>query len=122
MPRFDLRESIFVLLCTCGHFLTYLHSRVLFAWGLDPSLYCTRHCHKKVREVKESVWVGLFTCGSVYFAYGWSSLLTGLLTLENRFGLFSLRWKIGLVFFTYGSPPNRKLDLVFFTYGFPHRK
>ena len=30
--------------------------------------------------------------------------LVFLLTVEIRFDLFRLRWKIGLVFFTYGSP------------------
>ena len=53
--------------------------------------------------------VGLFYLRVIFFyvrlvfvAYGqlaWSLLLT----VEIRFGLLCLRWKIGLVFFTYGS-------------------
>ena len=36
-----------------------------------------------------------------------------------RFGLFCLRWKLGLVFFYLRFPPLRKLGLVFFAYGSP---
>ena len=46
--------------------------------------------------------VSLFYLRLVFVAYGqlaWSFLLT----VEIWFGLFRLRWKIGLVFFTYGS-------------------
>ena len=66
--------------------------------------------------------LGLFCLRLVFVAYGnlvWSFLLT----VENRFGLFYLRFpprpEIGLVFSAYGSPPVRKLVLVFFTYGSP---
>ena len=47
--------------------------------------------------------VSLFYLRLVFVTYGqlaWSFLLM----VEIRFGLFCLRWKIGLVFFTYGSP------------------
>ena len=75
--------------------------------------------------------VSLFYLRSVFVAYGqlaWSFLLTVwsfLLTVENRFGLFCLRFppvrKLGLVFFTYGSP---RLEIGFglFCLRFPHRK
>ena len=66
-----------------------------------------------------------------FFVYGWSVLLmvssvwSLLLTVEIRFGLFCLRWKIGLVFFAYGSPrPERekffclKLELVYLQLSF----
>ena len=47
--------------------------------------------------------VSLLYLRLVFVAYGqlaWSFLLT----VEIRFGLFCLRWKIGLVFLTYGFP------------------
>ena len=62
--------------------------------------------------------VSLFCLRLVFVAYGqlaWSFLLT----VEIWFGLFCLRWKIGLVFFTYGGKSVRKLGLVFFAYGSP---
>ena len=52
--------------------------------------------------------------GLVSFTYGWISVSSFLLTVENRFGLFYLRFplsrKLGLVFFTYGSPTVSKKD------------
>ena len=60
--------------------------------------------------------LGIFYLRLVFVAYGqlaWSSLLT----VEIRFGLVCLRWKIGLVFLTVS--PVRKMGLVFFTYGSP---
>ena len=62
--------------------------------------------------------VGLCCFGLVFLAYGCNSVWSVLLAVENRFGL----WKIGLVFFTYGPPPVRKLDFVIFWLRFPHRK
>ena len=47
--------------------------------------------------------LGVFHLRLVFVACGqlaWSFLLT----VEIRFGLFCLRWKIGLVFSIYGSP------------------
>ena len=83
--------------------------------------------------------VGLFYLRLVLFAYSWSLLLTVnpvwsfLLAVELRFGLFCLQWRIGLIFFTYGSPcpeigfglfclrfpPVWTLGLVFSAYGSP---
>ena len=50
----------------------------------------------------------LWELGLVFFTYGWNSVWYFLLTVEDRFGLFCLRF-----------PPVRKSDLVFFTYGSP---
>ena len=66
----------------------------------------------------------LLTVGLCYLR--WSFLLT----VEIRFGLFYLRLKFDLVFFAYGGKSvwsflltvenrSRKLGLVFFTYGSP---
>ena len=55
----------------------------------------------------------------VFFAYGWNSVWSFLLTVEIWFGLFCLRWRIGLVFFTYGSPCLENWVWSFFTYGSP---
>ena len=63
-----------------------------------------------------------------FFAYGWSLLLTVysvwsfLLTIEIGFGLFCLRWKIGLVFSAYGFPPRAEIGLGLLCLRFPHRK
>ena len=77
--------------------------------------------------------------GKFFSTYGWFLLLTVgwlvffLLTVEIRFGLFGLRWRIGLVPFTYGSPgpeirfglfclrfpPSGNWVWCFFTYGYP---
>ena len=52
--------------------------------------------------------------GLVFFTYGWIMVWSFLLTVENRFGLFYLRFslsrELGLVFFTYGSPTVSKKD------------
>ena len=52
--------------------------------------------------------------GFVFVTYGWDSVWSFLLTVENRFGLFCLRFplsrKLGLVFFAYGSPTVSKKD------------
>ena len=67
----------------------------------------------------------LRSIGLVFFAYGWNSVWSFLLTVVNRFGLFYLRLppvrKLGLVFFAYGSP---RLEIGFglFCLRFPHRK
>ena len=68
----------------------------------------------------------LLTVGLCYLR--WSFLLT----VEIRFGLFCLRWKIGLVFFAYGGksvwsflltvPPVQKIGFGLFYLRFPHRK
>ena len=50
---------------------------VFWGGGVTVALCCLR-----------SIWLGFF-----------------LLTVEIRFGLFCLRWKIGLVFVAYGNPP-----------------
>ena len=41
--------------------------------------------------------------GFVFFTY-WNLVGSLSHTVESRFGLFRLRWNIGVVFFTYGSP------------------
>ena len=52
--------------------------------------------------------------GLVFFTYSGNLVWSFLLTVENRFGLFFLRFllsrKLGLVFFTYGSPTVSKKD------------
>ena len=68
--------------------------------------------------------VSLFQLRLVFVAYGqlaWSFLLT----VENRFGLFYLRFsQSGIRFglFCLRFFPVRKLGLVFFAYGSPHHK
>ena len=60
--------------------------------------------------------------GLVFFTYGWNSVWSFLLTVENRFGLFYLRFPpSGNYFWSFllTVPPVRKLVLVFFTYGSP---
>ena len=60
--------------------------------------------------MKVLIWVGSFllTGKSLLLTVNWLDLF------YLRFGLFCLRWKLGWVFSTYGSPPLRKLGLVFF--------
>ena len=59
----------------------------------------------KRKRVGLTFGVGLFNLRLVFVAYG---NLGGsfLLTVEIGSGLFCLRWKIGLVFFTYAPPPS----------------
>ena len=60
---------------------------------------------KIVRVCLFYLWLGLLYLRLVLVTYGrlaWSFLLT----VDIRFGLFCLQWKIGVVFLTYSSPPS----------------
>ena len=63
------------------------------------------------------LWLRLFYFRVVFAAYG-KLAMSSLLTVEVRFGLLCLRWKIGLVSYLQ-FPPVQKLDQVFFAYGSP---
>ena len=101
---------------------SYMHSAPAVSLGY---LHKRSHFQESARNAptricKVGLYLRLHLCHLrlVFVAYGqlsWSFLLR----VEIRFGLFCLRWKIGLVFFTYGSPPVRKLGLVFLACGSP---
>ena len=103
----------------------------------SPLLACSGLCFEalglknfqKMPSIRERV--GLFDLQSVVFFVVYGKLAWSFLFLvEIQFGLLCLRWKIGLVFFAYGSPrleigfgllclrfPRPELGLVFSAYG-----
>ena len=88
---------------------------------MTPKNTSTNICHPSIPgTIPHVYWVGLFLLTVGRFAYG-KSVWSLLLTIEIRFGLFCLRWKIGLVFFAYGSP-GPEIGSGLLCLQFPHCK
>ena len=76
----------------------------------DRGVFRSGHCSFGWNDWEWTfLWVGLFACGWVGFAYSWSLLL-----VQNGLGLSYLQLKLGLVFFACSG--NR---LAVFTYRSP---